>query len=122
MVGAVVTAVAGHNRHAPHPSLRRIRPGELQLRNHFLFLGSAIQDLHPTDAGAARQHRLWRPRTAAARVPQAVRDVADPVASRAGRSDWGAEGGLKRLSAGAGRHYASRPAYRHVAGKLDFQL
>src|SRR5439155_10109094 len=79
--GAVLAAGLGYGRHAPHPPFRRVRTGELQLRNRFLCLGSAFQDLHPADASATRPDRLWRPRIAAARLPETFRNASDPVAN-----------------------------------------
>ena len=51
-----------------------------QLRGGPLGMGSAFRDLHEHQPRTARVHRLRRPRIAAARLPEAVRDAPHPLA------------------------------------------
>src|SRR6266567_3378128 len=91
MVGALAAAGAGHRRYAPHPPFHRLRADELQLRLRPFHVGSALWDLYPAHPRAARALGFWRTRAAAARLPEGLRDVPEPLADFSRRS-----GGLKR--------------------------
>src|SRR5438046_6417769 len=73
----------GHRRCASNPPLGFVCTGELQLLDLLLRLGSAFRNLHPADAGTTRPDSLWRPRIAAARLPETFRNASDPLATSA---------------------------------------
>jgi len=83
-VGAVAAAGPGHGRHAPRPPFDRILARELELRRGLVDLGSIVWHPNPDEPSGAREDGLWRPGISATRLPEAVRDVNDPVAARPG--------------------------------------
>jgi hypothetical protein len=63
--------------------------------------GIGFPDLHEHQPRAARTHRLLRPRIAAERLPETLRDVLDALADR---PDDSSPEQLKRLGGGPGEH------------------